>query len=159
MSTAEFTKVVNQEYIQFKHVLQHKLGLDSRITLVIVQKTHNVRFRPRNPAYSHPKTGNLVQGVLLDSGIVSNDAWEFYLNSQAPLQGTNRAAKYTVLKDEIGFSRDGIALLINNFCYTFARATRSVKVPAPVYLAGLLAERARKYLAGDDRDVSDGASS
>ena len=103
-----------------------ELHYDSKIAFVVVQKRHNIRLKPRDGDYqwSSGRQGNLKQGVAVDSGIVDPKRWEFYLNSQAPLQGTNRPSRYIVLKDEIGFSRDGMMLFINSFCYTFARATR-----------------------------------
>ncbi len=42
----------------------------------------------------------------------------------AGLQGTNRAARYVVLVDEIGFGSNGIQLLTYWMCYTYQRATK-----------------------------------
>ena len=40
-----------------------------------------------------------------------NPQFDFFLNSHAGLQGHNKAAHYSVLVDENGFSADGLQLL------------------------------------------------
>jgi eukaryotic translation initiation factor 2C len=50
--------------------------------------------------------------------------FDFYLNSHAGLQGTNKPAKYSVLADEVGFSADSLQLLSHWLCHTFCRCTR-----------------------------------
>jgi hypothetical protein len=45
-------------------------------------------------------------------------------NGATGIQGTNRAAKYSVLRDEIGFSADALQLMTYWLCHTFVRCTR-----------------------------------
>jgi eukaryotic translation initiation factor 2C len=40
------------------------------------------------------------------------------------IQGTNRAAKYSVLYDEVGFSADSMQMLSYWLSHTFCRCTR-----------------------------------
>lgn len=57
--------------------------------------------------------------------------------------------------DQIGFGPDGMYLMTYFLTYLFARCTRSVKVPAPVYYADLAAYRARLMLDGEDAEAID----
>ncbi len=45
----------------------------------------------------------LILGTVIDTDIVSPNGFNFYLNSDAAMQGTAKAMHYQVLCDEIGF--------------------------------------------------------
>ncbi len=49
-----------------------------------------------------------ILGTVIDTDIVSPNGFNFYLNSDAPMQGTAKAMHYQVLCDEIGFTSDDI---------------------------------------------------
>ncbi len=46
------------------------------------------------------------------------------VSCRAGLQGTNRPAKYSVLRDEVGFSADMLQLLAHWTSHTFVRCPR-----------------------------------
>ena len=52
---------------------------------------------------------------------------------QAPAGPTSRSAHYNVLYDENNFTPDSLQALSYALCHVYARATRSVSIPAPVY--------------------------
>ena len=54
-----------------------------KLTFVICQKRHTVKFFPDRGAAD--KNGNAQPGLVVDSKIVSKDATEFYLQSQASI--------------------------------------------------------------------------
>lgn len=56
------------------------------------------------------------------------------------LLGTSRPAHYNVLYDENNFTPDNLQALSFALCHVYARSTRSVSIPAPVYCESL-AER------------------
>ncbi|CAA2987634.1 argonaute 10 [Olea europaea subsp. europaea] len=100
------------------------------VTFVVVQKRHHTRLFANNhrDKSSTDKSGNILPGTVVDSKICHPTEFDFYLCSHAGIQGTSRPAHYHVLWDENNFTADGIQLLTNNLCYTYARCTRSVSV-------------------------------
>ncbi|KAL1548639.1 Protein argonaute 10 [Salvia divinorum] len=126
------------------------------VTFIIVQKRHHTRLFANNhrDKSSTDRSGNILPGTVVDSKICHPTEFDFYLCSHAGIQGTSRPAHYHVLWDENNFSADGIQMLTNNLCYTYARCTRSVSVVPPAYYAHLAAFRARFYM---EPDVQEGA--
>ncbi|XP_057959828.1 protein argonaute 10-like isoform X1 [Malania oleifera] len=118
------------------------------VTFIVVQKRHHTRLFANNhrDRSSTDKSGNILPGTVVDSKICHPTEFDFYLCSHAGIQGTSRPAHYHVLWDENNFTADGIQLLTNNLCYTYARCTRSVSVVPPAYYAHLAAFRARFYM-------------
>ena len=55
--------------------------------------------------------GVLTAGVLVDSGICHPTEFDFYLNSHAGVQGTNKPAHYHVLLDENNMGTHELQLL------------------------------------------------
>ncbi|CAF2739559.1 unnamed protein product [Rotaria sp. Silwood2] len=51
------------------------------------------------------------QGAVIDTDIVSPNVFDFYLNSDAPIQGTAKPMLYQVLCNEIGFTSNEIQIL------------------------------------------------
>jgi len=153
---------------QFPQCLSHELpllkaacrdldpGYCPPVTFITVQKRHNTRFFPTNPA-NGDKSGNILPGTVVDTGVCHRTNFDFYLNSHAGLKGTNKPAHYCVLFDENGFEADSLQLLTYRLCYGYARCTRSVSLVPAAYYAHLAAFRGRALLAPDDD--SDKASS
>lgn len=145
---------------QFYQVLLHELeairkacaslepNYQPPVTFVVVQKRHHTRLFPNNhndKRMTDP-SGNILPGTVVDSKICHPTEFDFYLCSHAGIQGTSRPAHYHVLWDENNFTADGLQLLTNNLCYTYARCTRSVSIVPPAYYAHLAAFRARFYM-------------
>jgi Piwi domain len=126
-----------------------KLGFKPTITLIIVGKRHHVRFFPKTENEGD-RSGNCPAGTVVDSDVVNPVEFDFYLQSHGGLLGTSRPAHYNVLIDENKFTyvaflvkiavdvdgvhrADGLQSLSFALCHVYARATRSVSIPAPVY--------------------------
>ncbi|GMH40844.1 hypothetical protein BSKO_08748 [Bryopsis sp. KO-2023] len=86
-------------------------------------KKGTTRLFPQN-SREGDRNGNVVPGTIVDSGIVGPKDFEFFLNSQAGIQGTNKPAHYRVLVDENGFGSDGIQLMTYWMCFLYCRCTR-----------------------------------
>jgi len=113
-----------------------------KLTYIIVGKRHHVRFFP-NHGDGDAKSGNCPPGFVADHGINSPIAVDFYIQSHGGLLGTSRPGHYTVLKDDIfGYDLDGLQQLAYTLCHCYAKATRSVSIPAPTYYADLVCSRA-----------------
>ncbi|KAN0132398.1 Ribonuclease H-like domain containing protein [Lactarius tabidus] len=69
----------------------------------------------------------------------------FFPEASVAEVGTNGPAHYHVLLDENNFTTDGIQSLSYALCHVYARCTRSVSVPAPVYYAHNVCTRAKNH--------------
>jgi eukaryotic translation initiation factor 2C len=97
-----------------------------RVTFTTVQKRHQTRLYPGDRTADDGKTGNVRPGVVVDQDICHPREFDFYLNSHAGIQGTNKPAKYSVLSDEVGFSADAMQLLAYWLCHVYCRCSRCV---------------------------------
>ncbi|VDB94227.1 unnamed protein product [Peniophora sp. CBMAI 1063] len=144
---------------QFSHVLERELplikaacadrGVNAKITVIIVGKRHHVRFFPSDPR-DGDSSGNCPAGTVVDTDVVNPVEFDFYLQSHGGLLGTSRPAHYNVLYDENGFTADGLQSLTFALTHVYARATRSVSIPAPVYYADIVCSRAAHHYARGD---------
>ncbi|GAA6012880.1 hypothetical protein JCM11491_006211 [Sporobolomyces phaffii] len=121
------------------------------ITYIITGKKHHISIFPKSPQ-DGDKNGNVKAGTVVDRVITNPFTFDWYLQSHASLLGTGRSAHYTVLVDDSKFSADVLQELVYNLCYTYARCTRSVSIPAPCYYADLLCARAALLLGAADSD-------
>ncbi|CAI9754055.1 unnamed protein product [Fraxinus pennsylvanica] len=141
------------------------------VAFVVVQKRHHSRLFPNNHNDKHTvdRSGNIPPGTVVDSKICHPTEFDFYLCSDAGIQGTSRPAQYHVLWDENNFTADTLQSLTNSLCYIYARCSRSVSplvlylililifssVPPPAYYAHLAAFCARFYM---EQETADGGS-
>ncbi|KAG8742665.1 hypothetical protein FRC10_001148 [Ceratobasidium sp. 414] len=154
---------------QFKTVLEKELPALQRacvkcdlkpmpkITLVIVGKRHHTRMFPEDPKTAFDqKSGNCEAGTVIDSIIGHPLEFDFFLLSHGGLIGTSRPAHYSVVHDDNNFTPDSLQKLTFQLCHVYARATRSVSIPPPVYYADIVCGRAKHHLpAGAEYDLSD----
>lgn len=126
-----------------------------KITYIIVTKRHHARFfgSDRTDARNDlDRNGNVIAGTVVDSGVTSKNLWDFYMNTHAGIQGTNRPSKYTVLLDECNMSADQLQAYVFRLSHSYARCTRSVSMVNSAYYAHLLAFRGRIFLGDDGSD-------
>ncbi|GAB1517152.1 hypothetical protein RhiTH_000196 [Rhizoctonia solani] len=151
---------------QFKFVLENEVpalqrackacGVDTKITFVIVGKRHHTRMFPKDKANAD-KSENCLAGTVVDQVIGHPLEFDFFLLSHAGLIGTSRPAHYSVVHDDNNFTPDSLQKLTFALCHVYARATRSVSIPPPVYYADIVCGRARHHLP-PDFDMSDSAT-
>ncbi|KAJ7632790.1 Piwi domain-containing protein [Roridomyces roridus] len=102
--------------------------------------------------------GNCRPGLAVE-GLHSPWTRGFHLQSHAPIQGTARSGQYTILVDEnYDMNSARIQQLSFELCHIYAKATRSISIPAPVYYADLVCSRAKFHLDPDEYIDLDGAS-
>lgn len=112
------------------------------LTYIVVGKKHHVRFFPKSQNEGD-KSGNCPAGFVADKGVGNPMAQDFYLQSHGGLLGTSRPSHYIILEDEnFGRRLDILQNLSFCLCHAYARATRSVSIPAPVYYADIVCARA-----------------
>lgn len=152
VSEGEFDKV---RFIEIRAIKQACLDVckeNTPLTFVVVQKRHRTRFFPdpqdkRQDSLIHDKNRNVPAGTVVDTEIVRQDMFEFYMVSHASILGVARPAKYKTLLDESNITAEELQHLTYYLCHMFNRCTRSVSYPAPTYYAHLACKRIRSYLS------------
>ena len=119
---------------------------DTKLTFIVCHKRHHVRLFCENSRDYTGKGQNVPAGTIVDKDVVDSDLFDFYLCSHAGIQGTSRPCHYTVLHDDNNYSAELLERLSFHLCHLYARCTRSVSIPAPVYYADKVAERAKYHL-------------
>ncbi|KAL1722557.1 Piwi domain-containing protein [Schizophyllum commune] len=169
ISEGEFAEVAKREVADFKvqkavdelksmgKALWSEKLEGPQVTYIVVGKRHHVVFFPKTPQDGDNRTGNLPSGFVTDRGLDSPFAPDFFLQSHSAIQGTSRSSHYVILHDEIWKFRniDAIKMLSFHLCHTYAKATRAVSIPAPVYYADLACARGAFHFAGTQFDNSD----
>ncbi|VDN40223.1 unnamed protein product, partial [Gongylonema pulchrum] len=147
VSEGQFSEVLHEE-MQGIRAACLMLATDFRppITYIVVQKRHHARMFCKYAQDAVGKAKNIPPGTTVDTGIVSPESFDFYLCSHFGIQGTSRPTRYHVLWDDSKFTSDELQTITYSMCHTYARCTRSVSLPAPVYYADLVATRARCHL-------------
>ncbi|KAJ6606523.1 argonaute-like protein [Mycena vulgaris] len=167
VSEGEFVKVQESEITAITAAFDevwHERGLKSpkpKLTFVVVGKRHHVSFFPPTANDSvGDKTGNCRAGLVVDKGLANPQFPDFYLQSHAAIKGTSRSGHYIVLQDEnFGGNIAKIQELSFALCHIYAKATRSVSIPAPVYYADLACARGKFHIdPASDMDL-DGSTS
>lgn len=142
VSEGQFEAVMSQEVESLRRACQ-SMNFKPKITYIIVTKRHHTKFFPGR---TNDRSGNIAPGTVVDRDITSAEYYDFYLNSHAGIQGTNKPSKYTVLVDESGMTPDALQAFVFRLAHGFARCNRSVSMVNAAYYAHLLAFRARAYM-------------
>ncbi|KAG5651697.1 hypothetical protein H0H81_007756 [Sphagnurus paluster] len=143
VSEGQFQQVLDLELPMIKAACA-ALKIEPKITVIVVGKRHHVRFVAQD-GKDTDRSGNCPAGTIVDREIGHPTEFDFFLQSHGGLLGTSRPAHYTVLYDENGFSADSMQALAFALCHVYARATRSVSIPAPVYYADIVCSRAKNH--------------
>ncbi|KDQ16674.1 hypothetical protein BOTBODRAFT_30592 [Botryobasidium botryosum FD-172 SS1] len=153
VSEGQFAEVSREEVSAINLALT-EMGLIGgkrpQLTFIIVGKRHHVRFFPAGGRGD--RSGNAPAGLVVDSDITNPIMFDFYLQSHSGLLGTSRPSHYSVLHDENRFNADSLEKISYDLCHLYARATRSVSIPAPIVCA-----RSR-YHFDANMNVSDNAT-
>ncbi|CDO71261.1 hypothetical protein BN946_scf184908.g18 [Trametes cinnabarina] len=125
VSEGEFAQVLQYELPQLKRACAAS-GVQAKITIIVVGKRHHVRFFPSQS--DADRSGNCPAGTVVDKEI---------------------GHPTDVLYDENNFTPDSLQALSFALCHVYARSTRSVSIPAPVYYADIVCSRAKNHYDPD----------
>jgi len=148
VSEGEFQAIIDEELRLIRSACD-KLDFKPKITFIVVGKKHKVVFFPTSRADAD-RSGNCPAGTVVDTSVVSPVEFDYYLYGHAGLLGTSKPAHYNVLLDENEFTADGLQSLSFALCHVYARCTRSVSYPAPVYYAHNVCSRAKNHYNPQD---------
>ncbi|KAK9837636.1 hypothetical protein WJX74_001800 [Apatococcus lobatus] len=159
VSEGQFRSVQMLEIPQIRMACEEvQQGYAPPITFIVVQKRHHTRVFPIRPEHAE-RSGNVMPGTVVDSGITHPTEHDFFLVSHSGLQGTSRPTHYHVLFDENQMGADQLQIFTYKMCYLFCRCTRSVSVAPPAYYAHLAAFRGRAMLYVSDSSESESHAS
>lgn len=140
VSEGEYEQVLKKELPMIRAGCKD-MGFDPKITFIVVTKRHHHRGKPKNSNEGDRISGNLPAGTTIDTTIVNPLQPDYYQYTHGGLLGTSRPAHYIPLHDENGLGMNRIQALSYGLAHSFARATRSVSIPAPVYYADIVCAR------------------
>ncbi|KAJ3905321.1 Piwi domain-containing protein [Lentinula edodes] len=157
VSEGEFESISGSEISAIREgvrVVMREKGVNRempKLTYIIVGKRHHITFYPESGTEANDGRGNCIAGFVNNIDDFSNPATDdFYLQSHGAIQGTSRSAHYTIMVDEVyGGNLQEIQDIAFTLCHVYAKATRSVSIPAPVYYADLVCARGPIYLCDD----------
>ncbi|WVQ69267.1 uncharacterized protein L199_007484 [Kwoniella botswanensis] len=149
VSEGQYAHCVQYEVEAIKRAARRFGKYMPKVTFVICAKRHAMRFFAAKDE-DRDRTGNLPPGTIVDKQVTSPMVHDFYLQAHAGLQGTARPTHYVVVADENKYTADKLQKLVNDLCYTFARATRSVSLVPVAYYADIVAEKVRDWVYNED---------
>ncbi|OQR66449.1 translation initiation factor 2C-like [Tropilaelaps mercedesae] len=120
-------------------------GYRPNLTYIVVQKRHHVRFKPKDERQGARKR-NMPSGTVIDHIVTHRVFPDFYLCSHQGPMGTSVPAHYHIVYDDAGHTIEELEKLSYYLCFMFARCSKSVSIPAPVFYAHLAAKRAKEYI-------------
>jgi len=121
------------------------------ITLVVVQQRTRARFAvERNHSFE-----NVPSGTVIDKDVIDNAEKDFFLVAQKGIKGTCRPCHFhLVYTDDPSCDVLSLQKLTYELCSLYARATKTVSRPAPVYYAHRAAMLAQ-YYKGNFKEAND----
>jgi len=97
---------------------------------------------------------------VIDKGLGNPLVRDFYLQSHAGILGTSRPSHYIILRDDnFDYNADILQELSWVLCHVYAKANRSVSIPAPVYYADIVCSRAEFYFESELKFADETTSS
>jgi len=145
-SEGELGKIAAHEVAQCKEAFASLPNFKPGLTFICVNKFHRTRLFCDDKNDCVGKSQNIPAGTVVDNVVTQIDRCDFYINSAQGIQGTSRPAHYTLIHDDNDLTADSLQLMTWTLCHGYARCTRSVSLPVPVFYAELVRERTMRYL-------------
>ena len=108
---------------------------DTKWILILVSKMNEIKLflEGNNGGNNQNDVYNVPVGTLVDRVITNQDKYDFYLNSAQSSQGTCSSTHYIVLHDDTELSANQIYKLTYYLTFLSYNATKSIRVPSPLY--------------------------
>ncbi|CAI9741520.1 piwi 1 isoform X1 [Octopus vulgaris] len=127
--------LLNYEVKQYTEAFKNFPDANFRLTVVVVKKRINTRlFSKAGVQWINP-----LPGTVVDSAIVRNEWYDFFIVSQSVRQGTVSPTHYNVIYDTSGLKPDHIQKLTYKMCHLYYNWPGTIRVPAPCQYAHKLA--------------------
>ena len=119
--TEKATAIVLNEISAIEEAIAHVYTGHNlpKVTAMAVSRSHRLRFYPADEGAVDGQSGNPKVGTVVDRVVTSNVPWDFYLQSHpgTPKSGSVCPAHYVVVKNDVGFTADGVQLLVSSPCF------------------------------------------
>ncbi|XP_022646042.1 protein argonaute-2-like [Varroa destructor] len=149
VSDGQFQEVRYREVLAIRQACYDlQVHYQPSITVLVAQKRHHVRFTVVD-SRTGTRSGNIPPGTYIDRDVVHAKNHDFYMYTHEGLIGTSRPTHYQLIHADKPISTDEITEMIYYLTHNYARASRSVSIPAPIYYAHLAAFRAKEHLKAD----------
>ena len=119
-----------------------KYWKEPKLCFIVVNKINEIKFfKVNNCEYEYLKqfqnnssVSNVDIGTVVDHTVVSDENWDFHLNSAFSLKGMSNMTHYNILYNETTELKASTIYKLTYFltflCYN---TTKSIKIPAPLY--------------------------
>ncbi|KZF25336.1 Piwi-domain-containing protein [Xylona heveae TC161] len=141
LSESEFAQIMADEAQPLIDLCKEYAPRAPKITVIVAIKRHHTRIFPGTNVRGD-KNGNVMPGTVLEN----SSGHDIFLVAHPGLQGTVRPTRYIVLKDENNLAADQFQRLVNNLCWSYARATTAVSLVPPVFYADQVCSRAKMHV-------------
>lgn len=132
VSEGQYRALLTQEVADLKFIFNRIVkeggGTVPKITVIVAEKRHHIRFFPQPGSQAADKNGNVKPGMVVDRDVVHPFENDIYMCSHVAIQGTARPTHYQVLMDEADVPTDILEALLYNHCYQYQRATTPVSL-------------------------------
>jgi len=138
VADSQFDKLLQVECPQILEACQLEAMPPPKLTVIVVQQRTKARFATEDD-------NQVKAGTVINQDIVGADKKDWYMVSQHGLKGTARPCHYHILHDDLDTNPEILQRLTFDLCHLYARATKIVSRPAPVYYAHRAAFLAQYY--------------
>ena len=115
VSDGQYIKCLLQELPQVQRACEkiYLKKMKPKISFIVATKRIHVRIHPKDPK-NGDKNGNPKAGTIVDTDIISDNKWDFFLVSHRAIQGTAKPAEYSFIHDSVGIGVDGLEKLVSS---------------------------------------------
>ncbi|KAK3168644.1 hypothetical protein OEA41_005092 [Lepraria neglecta] len=112
VSDGQYIKCLLQELSQVQRACEkiYLKKLKPKILFIVATKRIHLGIHPKDPK-NGDKNGNPKAGTIVDTDMISDNKWDFFLVSHRAIPETAKPAKYTVIHDGVGIGVDGLEKL------------------------------------------------
>ena len=157
VSEDQFDQVKELEINKLDSLLTDLYSLEGQalasLTFIVVQKRHRMRFFEESIPQCHKELSlkNPSPGTVIDDSITGPEKEDFYLYSHWNEKGTSRPSHYHVIRNDSKYKIETLQAITYFMCFTYARCSQSISLPAVVRYAHLAAYRARVILVSANK--------
>lgn len=134
---------VQDEIQDMRKAMERIGGPIPKLVVIVVQMTSHTRIFPKEIKGNKAVEQNVKSGTVIDGQITSAGREEFILVSQTALIGTVRPIKYTVMANDVRWSKNELIHLTYFLAFGHQVSYQPPAVPHVLYAAENLAKRGR----------------
>lgn len=135
VSESQLPAVLSTECGSIKDALINAGHKDTDLIFLVVNQTSNARFFCKNGS----RNVNPERGIVIDSGVVRENEYDFYIVPHGSRQGIQGPTRFHLLYSSEAIDTKSLYEVCYRLCYGYFNYGSSIKVPSPVLYAHKLA--------------------